>query len=168
MRPCHPERNEVKSKFARRVIDERENRKAKPLRDLSKSVALQWRKVTFCKKGVGVFIPRPRFICAGEIPRLAFVRSLGMTQGAVPFLKRFSVLACCEHVDTPLCVGRGRVKGKTFSKVFPTRVPVRAPTRIPPYFSTANAQKEKGGMSVSVTVLPDTAALTFTVSATFS
>ena len=51
-RPCHPERNEVKSKFARRVIDERANRKAKPLRDLSESVALQWRKVTFLQEKV--------------------------------------------------------------------------------------------------------------------
>ena len=27
----------------------------------------------------GMFIPRPRFIGAGEIPRLAFIGSLGMT-----------------------------------------------------------------------------------------
>ena len=67
-RPCHPERNEVESKFARRVIDERANRKAKPLRDLSKSVALQWRKVTFLQEKVRRVHTAPALCLRGRDP----------------------------------------------------------------------------------------------------
>ena len=78
MAMCHPERNGVESKFCEVQRSKRANRKAKPLRDLRKSVTVLCRKVTFAKE-FGIYTPRPRLLCAVEILRLASVRSLRMT-----------------------------------------------------------------------------------------
>ena len=80
-RPCHPERNEVEPKFARRVINERANRKAfhadagskqKRCNPMAGSNFFERKSLAHSYRALG-------FLASVEIPRLRFVAPLGMT-----------------------------------------------------------------------------------------